>query len=117
MQVSQHFNFKAMILYNVTVNIDDDVHDEWVEWMKEVHIPNVLATGMFVESKMARILAEEAGGKAYSIQYFAKSMNEYGKYMEEFAPKLRDEHEAKFAGKSVAFRTLLQVVHQINEKG
>ncbi len=104
-----------MILYNVTVNVDADAHDEWLEWMKEVHIPDVMATGMFVESKLARILAEEAGGKAYSIQYFAKSMDEYGKYLEEFAPKLQADHENKFKGKVASFRTLLHVVHQINE--
>lgn len=106
-----------MILYNVTVNVDADVHDDWLEWMKEIHIPEVLGTGMFVESKLARILAEEEGGKAYSVQYFANSMDEYRKYLEEFAPKLQAEHEKKFSGKVASFRTLLHIVHQINEKG
>lgn len=113
----QIFKIQVMILYNITVNVDSDVHDEWLEWMKEIHIADVLATGMFVEAKLARILAEEAGGKSYSIQYFAKSMNEYGKYLEEFAPKLQAEHEKKFSGKVVSFRTLLHIVHQIDEKG
>jgi hypothetical protein len=33
-----------MIVYNVTVNIDGAVEQEWLKWMKEVHIPEVLAT-------------------------------------------------------------------------
>ena len=28
-----------MILYNITVSIDYNVHQEWLIWMKEVHIP------------------------------------------------------------------------------
>ena len=34
-----------MYIYNVTTNIDESVHDEWLHWMKEIHIPDVLATG------------------------------------------------------------------------
>lgn len=41
-----------MILYNVTVKIDLDVHDLWLRWMKEEHIPRVMETGCFVESKL-----------------------------------------------------------------
>ena len=64
-----------MILYNVTINIDYDVHDEWLDWMKNKHIPDVLKTGLFIENKICRILAEEDGGKSYSIQYFLKNMD------------------------------------------
>src|SRR5690554_639393 len=104
-----------MILYNVTLNIDTDVHDEWLEWMKEIHIPDLLATGLFVECKLARILAEEAGGNSYSVQYFAKTMEDYNRYMQMFAQKLQADHDKKFSGKYVSFRTLLHVVHQTNE--
>lgn len=100
-----------MILYNVTINIDADIHDEWLKWMKEVHIPDVLATGMFEEGKVARILAEEEGGRAYSIQYLAKTMDDYNRYQSEFAPKLQAEHQERYGGKFAAFRTLLHIVH------
>ena len=39
------------IIYNVTVNIDDSVHDEWLEWMQTQHIPDVMSTGYFLEKK------------------------------------------------------------------
>lgn len=104
-----------MILYNVTVNIDTDVRDQWLKWMKEVHIPDLLATGMFVECKLARILAEEEGGITYSVQYFARNMDDYDRYIREFAPALQAEHDKIFSGKYVSFRTLLHVVHQTNE--
>jgi hypothetical protein len=103
-----------MILYNVTVNIDDAVHDEWLKWMKEVHIPDVMNTGHFVENKICKILAESEGGVSYSIQYFCESMNELETYQANHAARLQKEHTDKYAGRFAAFRTLLEVVHQQN---
>lgn len=97
------------IIYNVTVNIDLNVHEEWVSWMKEVHIKDVMETGLFLEARFSRILAEEDGGKSYSIQYLCCDMETLRKYEEEFAPKLQADHSSKFAGKFAAFRTLLRV--------
>lgn len=97
-----------MIIYNVTVNVQDSVHDEWLEWMRSKHIPNVLATGLFAENKMYRVdepRSEE--GTTYAIQYFCRSMDDYAKYRIEFAPSLQDEHQNKYGGKFVAFRSLL----------
>lgn len=31
-----------MIIYNVTVNIEHNVHDEWLKFMKDEHIPDVM---------------------------------------------------------------------------
>jgi hypothetical protein len=36
-----------MIVYNVTVKVNTEVHDEWFAWMKETHIPEVMKTGLF----------------------------------------------------------------------
>ncbi len=101
-----------MILYNVTVNIDDSVHDEWLEWMKTKHIPDVLATGLFLENKLFKVKSEnpEEESSTYSIQYFLRSMNDYEIYKKEFAPKLQAEHSQKFKDKFVSFRTIMKLV-------
>ena len=99
-----------MIIYNVTVNIEDDVHQEWLQWMKEVHIPDVMDTGLFIENKICRVLVEEETGTTYSVQYSCNGLEEYNKYKEEFASILQEAHSKKFANKFVAFRTLLEVV-------
>ena len=101
-----------MILYSVTVNIEPDVELEWLRWMKDEHIPEVLATGLFVESKFYRLLSEltESQGTTYSIQYFAKSLNEVNEYLENLAPDLISKHQDKFPNKFVAFRTVLESI-------
>lgn len=101
------------IIYNVTVNIDHDVHDEWVSWMKEVHIPDVMATECFLESRFCNVVSDqEQGGVTYSIQYLAASEEDLNHYQKEFAPKLQQEHTTKYNGKFAAFRTLLKMVEQ-----
>jgi len=105
-----------MIIYNVTLVIDSDVRDEWLKWMKEKHIPDVMATGKFTDCKVSRILAEEEGGKSYSIQYLCPDIETYNNYQSENAVQLQKEHNQKFGGKFVAFRTLLDVVHQHKNK-
>ena len=99
-----------MIIYNVTVNIEDDVHHQWLQWMKEIHIPDVMRTGLFIDYKICRVLVEEESGHTYSIQYTCNGMKEYNKYNDEYASKLQGEHSKKFKDKFVAFRTLLEVV-------
>ena len=37
-----------MIIYNVTINIDESAHDQWLNWLKTKHIGEVLATGPLV---------------------------------------------------------------------
>lgn len=101
-----------MIIYNVTVNIDHSVHDEWLQWMKEKHIPDVLATGCFLENKICKIHAESEGGISYSIQYLCKDMPTYELYRDKFAPALQKDHSEKYAGKFAAFRTILEVIYQ-----
>ena len=105
-----------MILYNVTINIDYDVHDEWLDWMKNVHIQDVMNTGLFLENKVCEIHAEEEGGKSYSIQYLLKSWDDYNLYIKKYADELQKEHAEKYANKFVAFRTILEVVHHVKSK-
>jgi hypothetical protein len=100
-----------MLLYNVTVGIDKDVETEWLQWMKEIHIPDVMNTGMFVSSRIYKVLHDQEDGTiSYSIQYFAESIDHVQQYLEVYAPTLIDEHRRKFANKHVAFRTLLEEV-------
>lgn len=102
-----------MIIYNVTIIIDQSVHDEWLNWMKEVHIPEVMKTGKFLNNKICRLIdAEEEGGLTYAIQYTAESLMKYEEYVKNHADELQKEHTEKYAGKFGAFRTLLKVVHE-----
>lgn len=101
-----------MYIYNVTINIDETVHKEWLTWM-ESHIPNVLNTGKFISAKLTEVLVdEEMGGKTYSVQYTATTREELDDYYKEDAEKLQVESLKKFGDKMLAFRTELKLIKE-----
>ncbi|GHA23098.1 hypothetical protein GCM10007103_00200 [Salinimicrobium marinum] len=101
-----------MYIYNVTTNIQEDVHEKWFKWMKEEHIPEMLGTGKFTKAVMTKVLVqEEMGGITYSVQYTTESKELLKKYYEEDAATLRGKTKP-FEGKFVSFRTELEVVSE-----
>jgi hypothetical protein len=100
-----------MLLYNVTIGIDKEVEKEWLEWMQTEHVLDVINTGMFTSAKIYKVLHEsDEGTVSYSVQYFAETLSHVERYLEEFAPALREESNKRFANRQVAFRTLLEEV-------
>ncbi|HWR93787.1 MAG TPA: DUF4286 family protein [Flavobacterium sp.] len=102
-----------MIIYNVTINIHESVHDQWMTWMQEKHIPEVLATGKFSFARMVKVLVDEdMGGITYSTQYTTTNLETLQRYYEEDAPRLRSEGNRLFGEKMLAFRTELELVSE-----
>ena len=100
-----------MIIYNVTVNIDNSVAEEWLQWMREVHIPEVMASTYFIKSQIARVMGdEESGGVTYAIQYTARNMDDLMEYQRNHAPALQAKHSERYKDRYVAFRTMLEVI-------
>lgn len=101
-----------MIIYNVTINLDDSIHSDWITWMKTVHIPQVMETGYFLDNRMAKVLTtqEDETGHTYAIQYTCHSMEDLEEYQEKCSAPLQEEHGNRYKGKFVAFRTLLEIV-------
>src|SRR6218665_12893 len=102
-----------MIIYNVTTNIHESVHDQWLSWMKETHIPDILATAKFTSAKLVRVLVEEEmGGKTYAVQFFTDSKQKLQEYYNDHAPKLREEVNQLFGDLALSFRTELELISE-----
>lgn len=102
-----------MIIYNVTINIDETIHEKWLAWMMEEHIPQMMETGKFIKAKLVKVLVvEEMGGVTYSIQYFTESKEKLEEYYKEYAPGMREEGVKRFGDKMLAFRTELELLKE-----
>jgi len=106
-----------MILYHVTINLDDSIQQEWLEWMQSKHIPDVMATGQFLDFRLTYMMFSEVEGHTYSVQYLLQDMEALEFYMEQFAPLLQKEHQNKFEGKFVAYRTVHEVLDCLIKPG
>ena len=59
-----------MILYNITMSIDPSVARELLRWMKDEHMPAVMATGLPAQKNVLKLLTEvDNGGVTYTFQY------------------------------------------------
>lgn len=101
-----------MIIYNVTSNIDESIHDQWLKWMKEEHIWQVLATEKFEKATLVKVLVEEENDVTYSVQYKTNSREALEAYYKEDAPKLRAEGFKRFGDKVLSFRTELEIIDE-----
>ena len=46
-----------MLIYNTTFQVDDDVHDNFMIWIKESYIPEVQKHGALKAPRICRILS------------------------------------------------------------
>ena len=100
-----------MIIYNVTTKVDWAIHDAWVLWMKNTHMPEVVATGCFSGWQLLRLLdTDEREGPTYAAQYFAESKSDYNRYIELYSTALRQKVADCWGEQLVAFRSLMEIV-------
>ena len=100
-----------MIIYNITTNVDESVHERWIDWMQHEHIPEMIATGKFTKARLVKVLVtEEMGGTTYSVQFYCDSKISLEKYYQEDAERLRAKTISVFGDKVVSFRTELQII-------
>lgn len=101
------------VIYNVTIKIEYSIHEEWLAWMKEIHIPDVMKTGYFTSWKLTRILEEpDEHGVGYAIQYQASRIEDLVSYQKNDAQRLQKEHAEKYGNQYVAFRTVLEILEE-----
>jgi hypothetical protein len=99
-----------MLLYNVTLIIDDSVADAWLTWMLADHVPKVMSTGKFVSNRLLKVVDSPNEGVTYCAQYVAENMGDYVDYQENYGPAMQQDLAGKFGEKIVAFRTLMEFV-------
>ena len=104
------------VIYNVTVKIEKDSESKWVRWMRETHIPDVLATNSFLGAKLNKILfLDESDGITYTVQYESQDMKTLDRYHKEFASELQKDLVTNFKDKYVAFRSIMEVQEEFNQ--
>lgn len=102
-----------MVIYNVTVQIDQSIREEWLDWMRSRHIPDVLATGMFTRCNLMRVLSDDDQTATFAVQYECVDLASLERYRAEFAPALQRDHTERYKDRFVAFRTVLERVETL----
>ncbi|MFA6945545.1 MAG: DUF4286 family protein [Pedobacter sp.] len=99
-----------MILYNVTIILDEDIQDDWLKWMQTEHVKRVMNTGCFASSRLLKVLDSPNEGITYCIQYIADSMEKYNEYKQTYAARLQADFPEQFLNKFVDFQTVMEFI-------
>ena len=60
-----------MLVYTLTANVDEDIANEWLQWMKDEVIHFVQQTQLTVKYKIFKVLNDNEG-VTYTFQFFFK---------------------------------------------
>ena len=101
-----------MIIYNVTVSVEESIKSDWLKWMQTEHIPEVMACGVFTKAHINRLIVQGDSDSTFTVAYTCPSMKDLHQYQVKFAPELQQKHVARYGDKAVAFRTLMEVIQE-----
>lgn len=98
-----------MVVYSVTVSVLDAVEADWLTWMKETHIPEVLDTGYFRGHTIQKVIdpVEEQHRTTYVIRYVCEALEAYLAYQQNAAAALQKDHADQFPQGVSASRMVL----------
>ncbi len=101
-----------MIIYNVTVSVEESIKEDWLNWMKSQHIPDLLSLGIFTKAKIHRIITNGDSENTFAVAYTCADMKKLHYYQLKYAPKFQKDHAVKFKDKAIAFRTIMELVKE-----
>ena len=102
---------KGKIIYNITLKVERSIEPAWLQWMVEDFAPGIIATNCFTKFTALKLLElDDPDGATYAIQFVAESLEDYQRYLKNFADDFTEKSFDKWGQKMVSFGTVMQVV-------
>lgn len=102
-----------MLIYNVTSHVEPKIEKEWLLWMKQKHLSEMLATQKFSTAKIFKVISDQDhGGVSYAVQYHCENKNTLDEYLKNDAKDLQKKENEKFGKSILFFRTDLQLIEE-----
>ncbi len=100
-----------MIVYNITMKVDNSIAAPWLQWLRQEHAPEVVATGCFWKYQVLHLLElDDTEGPTYAVQYYAHTADDYQTYLAQHATALQKKASQRWGDRLVSFSTHMRVV-------
>jgi len=100
-----------LYIYNVTTQVQKNIHHAWLKWVITDFAPEIIATGLFSHFQIVKILdIDESDGPTYAIQYFTDNRAKYDQFVQIYSDKLSQKAFEKWKDKIFSFRSLMEVI-------
>lgn len=98
--------------FSVSILVNHSVEQDWIKWMKDIHIKEIIETKCFKKAQFCKVHHEtkQEGATNYNVVFFADSQQDiihfYDKYDKDFQKKVFDLYQQNV----IFFRTELEFV-------
>lgn len=98
-----------MITYQVEVTVPSPLVDQWVEYMTQQHIADVVNTGLFLTAHLIKVVDPIVdNASVFRVRYACRSTEDLATYRREHAPALQAHHTEKFGSAIIAVRSVTE---------
>ena len=101
-----------MIIYNITVSVEESIASDWLNWMTTEHIPEVMACGIFTKAQINRVIAQGDSNNTFTITYNCSEMKDLHQYQIKFSAGFQQKYISRYGDKAVAFRTIMEAIEE-----
>jgi hypothetical protein len=98
------------LIYNVTVSVDEKIQSDWISWMLNGHLRDMLSTGCFLGFTFSELHTDAEMGPTYTVQYELASPADFERYEKEFAQQMRQKGAEVFGKKALAYRSTMRII-------
>ena len=100
-----------MILYNITVIVEEGIESDWLNWINDTFVPQALSSNLLVSQRLLKVLDSPNEGVTYCLQFIADKLEDYNRFRDNHAADLLNSHNLKFTNKAVFFSTVMEFIN------
>lgn len=98
-----------MFLYNLTIHVEWQIHDAFLQWLENELLPDLLQRPYFHSYKLMELLGtDEQEGKTYSLQLYVESMAMFNRFSEIYSNAFFKKFTNKWGQQCYLFPSLLR---------
>lgn len=100
------------IVYNITTQVEKSIATKWIDWMLDIHIPEIIGTGTFIHHQVLKLLGiDENESETYAIQFYAATKKDLDDYLLIHAPAINKKSHELWGDRIISFSTTMQVIN------
>ena len=101
-----------MILYLIHIDVQKNIDKDWLLWMKNEHVPEIMDLKIFQKNEIWKIKNDSKKYNSYYIKYYTESLDYYKLYEKKYAIEMKKKHSIKYKNNFNVKREILQLIHE-----
>ena len=97
-----------MILFNLTILANQEIHEELKSWILKDFFPPISREKEFQSLSLLKVLHSPNEGTTYALQFKATDENVINKFREHHLPLLEKKAQLEYANKLYFFESLME---------